>query len=974
MEYLIQNIKSTGKLRKLNVNTPFMLDDPDKVWYIDEGNINIYTVRLKDNQPEGKRFYFFNAREGHILMGFDSRVSTSGIGFLADATEDTTVYELDFEQVKSWMKFDNLRAPVVELIEEWIENLLFGISENANHPNLQADVLIKEGEMVILRNGENISAQKNLVWAKISSNKLDSILINGTGKVASEEKDLLLPVSRRSFLQSTRNVGMRFYRSNEALQDEAAWEGIRSFDETILSLEKSEIELVQEKERTRLKEKYEYQFQDTVKAIKNAQAILNRKEADKYAESIGYQSEDILFNACQVVANHSGIKLTPAYESSTSDPIGDIVRSSRIRYREVLLEGEWWLKDGGAFLGFMKESGTPVAIMPLNSKKYEVYDAEQKTTFEVNERNADQIDKLAYTFYKPFPEKKLTVRDLLWFGIFKSTSDFYILLLMGLLAAGLELLTPVATGLLFDFVIPNASIFQIVQICFGLLMALLGYILFNMTESYALLRIETKMDSRLQAAVWDRLLNLPVSFFKNFSTGDLADRTMGIGEIRNVISGVVITSILGSLFSFLNFILLFYYSPLLALIALGLVLVEMLIFFLIGKWQISRERLALDYKGRTQGMVLQLLTGINKFRVTGTEIKAFIQWLSLFSKSKQYAYEATRVQNMQSVINSITPVLFSLVIYAALIQLTDAASMTTGEFLAFNAAYGAFTAAMLALSSALLSFFQIFPIFERTKPILTTLPESDSGKANPGKLKGNIEVNQANFRYEKDGILNLQDISFTLSAGDYVAFVGPSGSGKSTLVRLLLGFEKPESGSIYFDEQELGQLDLRLVRRQIGVVLQEGQLTPGDILSNIIGSSPSLTIEEAWEAAKMAGIEEDIKQMPMGMHTIISEGATTLSGGQKQRLLIAQTLVHKPRIIIFDEATSSLDNRTQSIVTSSLGKLQATRIVIAHRLSTIKDVDKIFVLDKGRIVQTGTYDELMATEGAFRALAARQIE
>lgn len=382
----------------------------------------------------------------------------------------------------------------------------------------------------------------------------------------------------------------------------------------------------------------------------------------------------------------------------------------------------------------------------------------------------------------------------------------------------------------------------------------------------------------------------------------------------------------------------------------------------------------MEYEGKTRGLVLQLLTGISKFRVTGTEIRAFTHWLNDFSKMKNYSYQALHIQNIQNMINSVTPILFTAIIYLTLMLSPAYENMTTGQFLAFSAAYGAFTGAMIAMSEALLTVYQVFPIYERTRPILESLPEADSGKANPGQLKGNIEVSQVNFRYEEDGPLVLQDVSFKLEAGDYVAFVGPSGSGKSTLVRLLLGFEKPESGVIFYDDQELNQLDIRLVRRQIGTVLQEGQLTPGDIHSNIVGSSPHLTMDDAWEAARMAAIDDDIKHMPMGMHTIINEGSSTLSGGQKQRLLIAQTLVRKPRLIIFDEATSALDNRTQGVITHSLNNLQATRIVIAHRLSTIRNVDKIIVFDKGRVVQSGSYEELMSIDGPFRDLAARQIE
>ncbi len=958
----------------MTVNTPFLIDDPETIWYIYSGNINIYTVRLPMGEPEGKRFYFFTSHEKQIMMGMDFQDSPYEIGFSADATEDTVVYALKRNWFWELLKEETFRPDIESLISRWLENLFYGISENSNHPDEQADVLVEAGQRLILRKDETISSQRKLIWGKISASKLDSVLINGTGKIENNGQDVLLPVSRRSFLESTRNVGIRFFDTSEALSQEAAWHGIQVLDNTILLLEKEEIELVQRYETNRLQKKYETQFQRTNESLKNAQSILDRNAADKYAEQIRIFTDDAIFNACQIITNYDEISLTPPPQINEIDPIGDIARASRIRYREVKLPNNWWEQDSGAILGFHKENGRPLALMPTSSGKYEAYDPSIRETFEINEETAQSIDALAYTFFKPFPNKPIKLLDLLRFGVFRDIRDFYLLLFLGVSVTLLGLAPPVMTGIIFDTVIPNASRIQVLQVGFALFMALLARVLFELTESFAVLRVETKMDYRLQAALWDRLLNLPTAFFRQFTTGDLADRALGINEIRKMLSGVLITSVLASVFSFLNFFLLFYYSSRLALAAMGLVFIEIIILYLLGKWQISKEKKAMSYLGKTQGIVLQLLTGINKFRVTGTEIRAFSHWLNHFSRAKQFNFQALQIQNIQAVVNVVTPLLFTAVIYLILIQSEELSRISTGEFLAFIAAYSAFNAAMLSLSESLLVIYQIFPIYERMRPILESLPEVDEAKKNPGKLKGKLEVSQLHFRYDRDSPPVIQNLSFKLETGDYVALVGPSGSGKSTLIRLLLGFEKPESGSIFYDDQELSQLDLRLVRRQIGTVLQDGQLIPGDIFSNIVGTSPHLTMEDAWEAAKLAAIDDDIRQMPMAMHTIISEGGTTLSGGQKQRLLIAQTLARKPRLIIFDEATSALDNRTQSVITTSLNKLQATRIVIAHRLSTIQNVDRIYVLDQGKIVQVGTYEELMAQEGTFRELAARQME
>lgn len=975
MEALIDKIKQEGRAIHMTVNTPFLMEDPHKLWFIAKGNINIYTVRLVDNEPKGKRFYFFTSNTHQILMGIDSRNSSTNIGFSADATEDSTVYELDLSLWQEWIKREDFRKDITRLVSEWIESLLYGISENANHPNLQPELMVRANDRVILRKGEHISSQRRLVWAKISASKLDAIRLNGIGQISEQSEELLIPVSRRSFLQSTgRNVGMRFYDSATALQQAAGWRGLQALDDMLLNLELSEIELVQAQEQKRLQQRYQNEQHNTRQVLKDTRSILDKTLYNKYQlDNEEAQQADALFRACQIVANAQNIRLKPPPEdfNQSLDPLGDITRASQIRYREVKLEANWWQQDNGAILGFDKSSNTPLALMPLRRGGYEAYNPEEDRTTRVDAQFAEQIEQLGFVLFAPFPAKPLALRDLWQFGFLHSRKDFYLLLLMGFAASILGLINPIMTGIVFDYVIPSASKFQVWQVGFALLMSTFGYLLFEMTESYALLRLETKLDYRLQAALWDRLLSLPAAFFRQFTTGDLAERTLGLGEIRRLLSGMVVSSLLGAIFAFLNFFLLFYYSWQMALVAFLLVTLEFGLMFWIGRQQIRLEKEARKMEGKTQGIVLQLLTGIAKFRVTGTEMRAFSHWLRHFNQVKRYNFEASRWQNLQMGINSITPLLGNIVIFALLFSFAD--SLSTGEFLAFAAAFGAFTASMLAFSEALLTFFQVLPLYERTKPILTHLPEVDTYKANPGKLKGNIEVSQVNFRYSADSPLVLQDVSLRLNAGDYVAFVGPSGSGKSTLVRLLLGFEQSESGGIFYDDQAIEQLDLRLLRRQIGSVLQEGQLTPGDIFSNIVGASPHLTQEDAWDAARLAAIDEDIKRMPMGMHTVIGEGSSTLSGGQKQRLLIAQTFVHKQRIIIFDEATSALDNRTQAVITQSLNRLQATRIVIAHRLSTIQEVDKIFVFDKGRIVQAGSYDELMRVEGLFKDLAERQM-
>lgn len=366
-----------------------------------------------------------------------------------------------------------------------------------------------------------------------------------------------------------------------------------------------------------------------------------------------------------------------------------------------------------------------------------------------------------------------------------------------------------------------------------------------------------------------------------------------------------------------------------------------------------------------------MIGGITKFRVAGAEVRAFYRWAERFSEQRQFVYKRRILGNWLTTFHDVFPLLASMIIFYALTA--GHSQLSPGEFIGFNAAFISFTLSMSSLAESIIGSYIVIPLYQRAKPILDTLPEYDETKITPVPLRGSIEMDHISFRYKEDGPLVLKDISLQIKEGDYVALVGTSGCGKSTLLRILLGFEKPETGNIYYDGQDLEKVDIRSIRKQLGVVLQNGQLMSGNIFTNIVGANPYLTIDDAWAAARMAGIEEDIQAMPMGMHTMISEGASTISGGQKQRLMIARAIVNQPKILFFDEATSALDNRTQAIVSQSLDRMKVTRIVIAHRLSTIINCNMIIVMDQGRIVESGTYDELMSNSGVFANLVHRQL-
>jgi ATP-binding cassette subfamily C protein len=639
----------------------------------------------------------------------------------------------------------------------------------------------------------------------------------------------------------------------------------------------------------------------------------------------------------------------------------------------VALRASWWTEDSGPLLAFRAPDHQPVALLPGGASTYRLHDPADRSATRVDQPVAESLEPFAYSFYRPFPDAALRLRDVLRFGLRDGRRDLLVIATMIVCAAVVGMVPAIATGVLFNTVIPGAQRSELLQMTIVLLACAGVNALFTVAQSVALLRIETRASAALQAAVWDRLLLLPLPFFRAYTSGDLASRAMAVDAIRQVASGSTVTALVGGVIAMGNFALMFWYSAAMARWA-TLILGVVLLVSLIGSWaQFRPQRAIAASQSKLLGLVLQLLTSISKLRVAAAEVPAFALWVRQFSVQRRLEYRARVVSGWLAAFHAAVPVLSSVVIFVlALPLVTETRELQTGDFMAFLAAFTACSGGILAATPALVSILNTLPLFEQATPILQTLPEVVAGKTDPGPLLGDIEIQHATFRYQEDGPLILRDVSVRIQAGEFVAFVGASGSGKSTLLRLLLGFEALEGGAIFYDGQELGGLDVQAVRRQMGVVLQSGRLMSGDIFTNIVGASPA-TLDEAWTAARMAGLAEEIEAMPMGMHTVISEGGGTLSGGQRQRLLIARAIVARPRILLFDEATSALDNRTQAIVSQSLESLQATRIVVAHRLSTIVNAHRIFVMDRGQLVQTGTFAELMAEKGPFAELAKRQI-
>lgn len=714
-------------------------------------------------------------------------------------------------------------------------------------------------------------------------------------------------------------------------------------------------------------------------AFSHAIGSLAQVVSGKQAVNQSGRTGDVLLDACQRVFDALGLKTrlaspslaNPGADSDSTAQIEALCRQAKVSQRRVNLNGTHWWKDTSApLLAFVAETDAPVALLPKPGGGYTLVDPATGQEIPLTPSNAQSLGRTALMFYRAFDNEAITITKLARFGLLGTAVDLWRVLVFGVLGGLLGLLTPTATGILIDSVIPSANTNQLLQMVMLLTTASIAVAAFELTRGLAVFRVESRMNNTNQAAVIDRLLNLPVPFFRDYAAGDLAQRAFGIDAILHMLTSTVQTAIFGWLFGLFSFAYLFFIDIKLAFLATGLVMVSLLITTAVNFYRLRLERQTYQVQGDIASLVFQILNGMAKLRGGGAEKRAFARWADAFSKQKTLDFKIRSLANGMAVFDSGYIVVCSLLLFMVVTFYTT--GISTGSFMAFNSAFGQFMAATLGMTSALTAVLNIVPLYERAKPILTTLPEVNDQRTAPGQLTGAIELSQINFRYSVDGPMVLNDVNIRIEPGEFVALVGPSGCGKSTLFRLLLGFEKPLSGGVYYDGQDLAGLDVQAVRRQLGVVLQNGKLMPGDIFTNIVGSAP-LTHEDAMEAVALAGMEDDIKGMPMGLHTVISEGAGTISGGQKQRLMVARAVVKKPKILLFDEATSALDNHTQAIVASSLNQLKATRVVIAHRLSTVIDADRIFVINAGRVVETGTYEQLMQLNGQFAELARRQI-
>ncbi|MFI5460513.1 MAG: NHLP family bacteriocin export ABC transporter peptidase/permease/ATPase subunit [Isosphaerales bacterium] len=978
--FIVEELRPYSRPERAAANLPLPLDDAEAVWWVSAGGVDVFFTPLESGASPGRRRHLCRVEEGGSIFAISGVRGRSGGGLVAVGAGPAQLLKFARGDLIRLSFEEGLSEQVAVLIDDWVLRVSRALSQSAP---IEPRRELEGNTIATFEPGARFGVREGVAWVRHlsgTSSLLDRV------PLPDSELQARFPVTEHLWLTAARECRVTACDTTTMIHMGDPWTGLDDFHRTVLDF----IAGIQEQETQTRWVEFERGIAHETALVESVSARL-AAAANESAVSAVDPDGDPLVTACRTVGQALGIDVRSPETAgarctgTSNDPLGDLARASGFHVRVVTLSEGWWRRRGGdPLLGRLSDLGhPPVALVPAfgrtpwSGPAYELHDSKGGRE-PVDLQLARRIVPTAWVFYRTLPDQPLGMSDLLRFSLSLRDlkSELWMVLAMALLGALFGLSIPIASGILVDQVIPENDLPRLAVMCLFLVVLAGAAAIFQAIQGLLVLRIEGRVTATLIPAVWDRLLRLPSRFFGRFSSGDLALRAMELSEVFKKVSGAAVTTVVTGFFSFFNLALLFYYSWKMALSATILVSLMFLVTALLLAGLLRLETSIRRIDGAISGLLLELFGGIIPIRSGGAESRAFARWAGRYTERLALSIRARRFSNGIYQWLAVYPILTAMVVYIGTVHL-DPGLMKTGSFLAFNIAFANLVAAVLAVGYTSIGLLELLPMCERIKPILEERPEFAAAVIEPVRLAGALALNHVSFRYpgQDQGTNVLDDVSLQVRPGEFVAIVGPSGSGKSTLMRLLLGFETPEMGTVTYDGRELATLDLRDVRRQIGVVLQNAQLMPSDIFNNIVGFAPFLNMDDAWRAARLAGLEDEIRAMPMGMYTLVGEGGGNLSSGQRQRLLIARAIVRKPSILLLDEATSALDNVTQSIVSDSLtNQLRGvTRVVIAHRLDAVVNADRIYVLTNSRIVQSGRYHQLLEEPGPFRELARRQI-
>ena len=659
----------------------------------------------------------------------------------------------------------------------------------------------------------------------------------------------------------------------------------------------------------------------------------------------------------------------PSNIDNFKDKLNYVLGQYGIEYRKLTLNDEYVGDSSSPLLIFTIVNDIPVILFPKGSKEYSYVNYQTGKKVKIDASLVNRLEIEAYSFYRPLPNKKVTIKEYTKY-VTKSVRpiDVIMLVLFSALVSGVGLILPYLTKMLTGDVASNKDMNLFIYVSIYVVATATGLLIVKAIQGYVNSRIAIKIGKGVLSATMMRVLSLPASFFKKYNTGELTSRFNSIPQLASAIINGIFITLVSVVMSFAYLFQLVSFAPVLIAPVVLILIVTTAFSLLTSLVQMKYQKKQLELSSKESGVTYEMINGIQKIRLSGSEKRVFAKWANTYSRAAKIRYNPPLFLKLSSVISLIITLLGNIALYYIAVK----SNVDVGSYMAFVASYGVLSSAFLSVVDMVGVMFTLKPLYNMARPILEAEPEINQGKKIIKSISGNIKMENVSFRYNESSPLIIDNLSLNIKEGEYIAIVGQTGCGKSTLVRLLLGFEKPIEGKVYFDDKDIETIDASSLRRNVGTVMQNGNLFHADIFSNIIISSPSLSEKDAWDAAEIANIAEDIKEMPMGMKTVISEGQGGISGGQKQRIMIARAIVHKPKVLIFDEATSALDNKTQKNISESINKLNCTRIVIAHRLSTIKNADRIIMLEGGKIIEEGNYQTLIDKKGKFAELVDRQ--
>jgi NHLM bacteriocin system ABC transporter peptidase/ATP-binding protein/NHLM bacteriocin system ABC transporter ATP-binding protein len=949
-------------------NRPLPLDDPGAVWRVASGQVDVFYLRPESGQVQGRRHHLCRVEEGGSIFGLEGVRSAEAGGLLAVGVGPARLLKVSKADLLRLSLESEWRRDVAGLVDDWVERISRATS--IGDPPALTSQLERDESYEVAASGF-VTARREVLWVRPGSG---GVRFLGKVDVPPCPYDSRFPLSPHGWVSFNQGETVRPWDTETLCEDGDLWEGLKRFHRVVLEVIAESLTV----ETASADARREGARQRDTAMVSTALAALTRPD-DPGATRLSLPSmvelseNGLLLAACRAVGNAQGITIASPQLDGSDDPVRMIARASGFRTRRVKLSAGWWSQEGSPMLGRLAEGGRPVALLPESRQGYGLVDPTRKGKVRVTDAVARTLEPNGVVLYRTLPAARPTFVGLARLALPLVRGELWALFTIGLIGGLLGLVVPFAIAAAIDDVIPSANRGQLTLLCALVVAMALAIASFQAIQSVALTRLRGKLESVMLPAFWDRLLNLSPRFFARYEAGDLAVRALGPVRLIEVFASTTIASMLVSLVAMFNVIALLALNWRLGLVAVGLIAaIPLATLAAMGPiWRCHRG--IAELRGEIAGLLFLLLGGIARLRVAGAEARAFARWAERYQEQLGQSLRIRAIAGRLVLFCEVWPIAILMVILG--LAVSGAAFVGVGDFLAFNVAMMQVIAAMVGLSKGSFAMIDGLRECERFAPILAEVPEVEDIHVEPVRLGGAIRLDNVSFRYTPDGPLILDSVDLQVRPGEFIAVVGPSGSGKSTLLRLLLGFETPAEGAVSYDGRELATLDVQEVRRQIGVVLQDARLYPGDIYSNIVGLSTRMNRDDAWEAAELAGLAEDIEQMPMGIHTVVTEGGGGLSSGQRQRLMIARALAGRPRIILFDEATSALDNRTQAHVSRSIhtNLRGTTRVAIAHRLSTVIDADRIYVLSAGKIVQSGRYSQLIAEPGPFRDLAKRQM-